>query len=138
LSRNARIALVGALFVAAIVGFVIASSGGDDSSKTTSTAASTTSTGTKKPAKPAIPTIVVRNEAPVGGIKDITVSQGDPVRFVVRSDSAQEIHVHGYDFHKDVAANGSVKFDFPAKIDGVFEIELEEPGVQIAKLRVNP
>jgi hypothetical protein len=82
--------------------------------------------------------ISVQGESPVGGVQDITVKQGERVRFTVRSDTAQEIHVHGYDFHKDVPANGSVNFDFPAKINGIFEIELEKPGVQIASLRVNP
>jgi hypothetical protein len=46
--------------------------------------------------------------------------------------------VHGYDFHKNVPAGGSVDFKFPAKIDGVFVIELESRGEQIAELRVNP
>ena len=41
------------------------------------------------------------------------------------SDVADEIHVHGYDLKKDVPAGGSVRFSFPASIEGVFEIELE-------------
>jgi plastocyanin len=82
--------------------------------------------------------IVVKNKAPVGGVAQIRVKKGDPVKFTVQSDAAQEIHVHGYDFHRDVPAGGTVSFDFPAKIDGAFEIELEEPGVQIANLQVTP
>jgi hypothetical protein len=31
-----------------------------------------------------------------------------------------------------------VTFDFPAKIDGVFEVELEDTKTQIAKLSVRP
>jgi plastocyanin len=82
--------------------------------------------------------IVVKNEQPVGGLAQIRVKKGDPVKFTVESDSAQEIHIHGYNFHKDVAAGGTVSFSFPAKIDGSFEIELEDPGVQIANLQVTP
>jgi hypothetical protein len=74
----------------------------------------------------------------VGGVQKITVKKGGRVRFKVVSDTADEIHVHGYDFHKDVTAGGSVSFDFPAKIDGVFVIELEKRSEQIASLQVNP
>jgi hypothetical protein len=60
------------------------------------------------------------------------------VRFNITSDVADEIHVHGYDFMKDVRAGGTVRFDFPAKITGGFEIELENRKEQIASLQVNP
>jgi hypothetical protein len=56
----------------------------------------------------------------------------------VNSDVADEIHVHGYDFKKNVEKGGSVSFSFPAKIEGVFEVELEDAGEQIAELRVRP
>ncbi|MDX6643453.1 MAG: hypothetical protein QOD76_1415, partial [Solirubrobacteraceae bacterium] len=51
---------------------------------------------------------------------------------------SDEIHVHGYDFHKDVNAGGNVRFDFPAKISGGFVVELEKRGEQIAELKVQP
>jgi hypothetical protein len=82
--------------------------------------------------------IVVKAEQPVGGVAQINVKKGDPVKFTVQADKADEIHVHGYNFHKDVPAGGTVSFSFPAKIDGVFIVELEGPGVQIASLRVSP
>jgi len=82
--------------------------------------------------------ITVRNAKPVGGIKKLNYTKGDLVQFKVDSDVADEIHVHGYDFHKDVPAGGLVSFRFPAKIDGVFVIELESRGEQIAELRVKP
>ncbi len=82
--------------------------------------------------------IVVKNAKPVGGIKTITVNKGDQVRFTVSSDVSDEIHVHGYDFHKNVKAGGKVSFSFPAKIDGEFVGELESRGEQILNLVVNP
>jgi hypothetical protein len=141
MSRNARIALVVAAVAVAVVAFVIANNSGSD--KKTSTTTATVSEGgrtttTTKPAPPPIPVIRVKNAKPVGGIKDITVNKGDRVRFVVESDVGDEVHVHGYDFHKDVPAGGRVAFDFKATIDGVFVIELESRSEQIASLKVNP
>jgi len=83
-------------------------------------------------------TIVVRNGDPVGGVQELEYSAGDQVEFTVRSDVADEIHVHGYDLMKDVEAGGSASFSFPADLEGIFEVELEESGTQIAELRVNP
>jgi hypothetical protein len=84
------------------------------------------------------PTIVVKHGKPVGGIRDLTYSKGDRIHFKVQSDVADEVHVHGYDLMKDVKAGGSVTFDFPATIEGVFEAELEGRKEQIIELRVNP
>lgn len=85
-----------------------------------------------------MPTIVVKGGQPVGGIRDLRYKKGDRIHFEVRSDVADEIHVHGYDLMKDVAAGGSASFDFPASIEGVFEAELEGRNEQIAEIRVNP
>lgn len=89
-------------------------------------------------AQDAVPTVVVKNGEPVGGIRDLTYKAGDQVRFKVESDVSDEIHVHGYDLSKEVKAGGSVEFDFTADIEGVFEAELEGRGVQILELTVNP
>jgi hypothetical protein len=83
-------------------------------------------------------TIVVRDGEPVGGVRDLTYSAGDRIRFTVRSDVASEVHVHGYDLMKDVKAGGSVSFSFPAEIEGIFEVELEETATQLAEITVNP
>lgn len=85
-----------------------------------------------------VPTIEVRDKEAVGGIAELEFDAGEKIRFEVSSDAAEEIHVHGYDIAKDVPANGSVEFAFPADIEGIFEVELEALGTQIAELRVNP
>lgn len=85
-----------------------------------------------------VPTIEVRNDEPVGGVQELEFDAGEEIRFVVSSDAAEEIHVHGYDIAQDVPAGGSVEFAFPAEIEGIFEVELEALGTQIAELRVNP
>jgi hypothetical protein len=139
MSRGTRLGLLGVAVVIAIVAIVIASSGGDDNDKSKSTGTVGTSTGAAKPKpEPKPVAITVRNGKPVGGITKIDVKKGDRVRFTVTSDVADEIHVHGYDFHKDVPAGGKVSFDFPAKIAGGFEIELEGRKEQIADLTVRP
>jgi hypothetical protein len=85
-----------------------------------------------------VPQVNVVGGKPAGGIKTITFNKNDRVRFVVKSDVSDEIHVHGYDFKKTVKAGGKVTFSFPAKIDGEFVVELEGRAEQIAKLVVNP
>jgi len=112
----------------------LAACGSSDNDSSTDGSASGTITRNEN----ATPTIVVRNGEPVGGVQELEYSAGDEVRFEVKSDVADEIHVHGYDLMKDVPAGGSVSFSFPAEIEGIFEVELEGRKEQIAELRVNP
>jgi hypothetical protein len=90
------------------------------------------------PPKPEVPTIVVRGGEPVGGVQELSFSQGDDIRFKVESDQAWEIHFHGYDVAKEVSAGGSVAFNVPAELEGVFEVEVEQTATQIAEITVNP
>jgi hypothetical protein len=136
MTRGRRLAIVGAVVVLAVIGFVIAQSGGSDNNKSSTTTGAVTGKGTTPANAPV--QIIVQNGKPVGGVKKIKVNKGDPVRFTVTSDVSDEVHVHGYDFHKDVGKGGSASFDFPAKIDGVFVIELESRSEQIASLEVEP
>lgn len=85
-----------------------------------------------------VPTVVIRNGEPVGGVKELEYNAGDEIRFEVSSDVADEVHVHGYDLSQNVPAGGTVSFDFPAEIEGIFEVELEGRAEQIMELRVNP
>jgi hypothetical protein len=85
-----------------------------------------------------LPTIVIRNGEPVGGVEELEYSAGDEVRFRVSSNRADEVHVHGYDVEQEIPAGGSATLSFPAEIEGIFEVELHESEAQIAELRVNP
>lgn len=82
--------------------------------------------------------IVVRDGTPVGGVARLEYERGERIRFTVVSNTADEVHVHGFDLAKDVAAGGSARFDFRADFEGVFEVELEGAHVQIAELRIEP
>jgi hypothetical protein len=120
-----RIAAGAAVVVVAVVLLVVLKS--DDSSSTD------TSSTNGKPL-----TIVIKNGKPVGGVQQLTYNEGERVRFKVDSDVSDEVHMHGYDIMKEVEAGGSVNFDFPATIEGVFEAELEDRKEQILELTVNP
>jgi hypothetical protein len=116
----------------------LAGCGSDDSSSASSTDSTTEETTTTEPAKPTVVSIVIVNAAPKGGIVRQTLSEGDHVVLVVKSDVADEIHLHGYDKSTDVTAGGTARLPFTATIPGRFEVELESRAVQIADLTVNP
>jgi len=123
-SKTTRLA--GGLVVIAVAIVLLAVLKKDDSSSDT-----TNSSGK-------VPTIVIKHGQPVGGIRDLTYNKGEQIHFIVDSDVSDEVHMHGYDIMKDVEAGGSVSFDFPATIEGVFEAELEGRKEQILELTVNP
>jgi hypothetical protein len=122
-SNTARAAAGIAVVVVAIVLLVVLKDNGSNSDTSTTKG---------------VTTIVVKNGKPVGGIAQLTYNKGEQVRFEVDSDVSDEVHMHGYDIMKDVKAGGSVSFDFPATIEGVFEAELEGRKEQILELTVNP
>jgi ABC-type glycerol-3-phosphate transport system substrate-binding protein len=103
----------------------------------TETETTTTDTTTTAAENPTVVNIVVVNASPQGGIVRQTVNKGDRVVLVVKSDVADEIHLHGYDLSRDVAAGGTARLPFTATLPGRFEVELESRGVQIADLTVN-
>ena len=160
LSNLQRLAIVVGAIVVLVVAYVVISGGSDDNNKDTTQPAATqpsstqstdtgatdtsetgtgsTSTATEPAPPPAPPTVRVVDAKPQGGIKKLTFDKGDQIRFRVVSDTADEIHVHGYDLMKDVAKGGSVTFSFKGSIDGRFVVELEDHKEQIAELDVEP
>ena len=125
MNRNTLVA-GGLAIVVAVVLLIILSSGGSDSSSTTDAGK--------------VPTIVVDKEGhPVGGIADLTYHKGDQIHFKVEVPFEEEVHLHGYDIPKEVPnGGGTVTYDLPATIEGVFEAELEERKEQILELTVEP
>ena len=101
-----------------------------------STTTTTTTTKTTTTAGPVTIRVLIKGGKPVGGIQRATVKKGQKVAIVVHSDVADEVHVHGYDLHKDVDAGGTVRIEFPATITGVFEAELEDRKLQIIEFTV--
>jgi hypothetical protein len=148
-SRRAGIAVAVLGVAVAAVLFIVLSGGDDDDSSSDATTAAvtttTTTTGgggettkTTTTAEPEVPTIEIKDGEPVGGVQDLSFDAGEDIRFRVDSDAAWEIHLHGYDIPKEVEAGGSVEFDVPATIEGVFEVEIEQTATPIAEITVNP
>ncbi len=137
------------VLVLALAGLTTSACGGDDqpevttpigtvTQETTATVDTTTAVDTTPAAaQPTTVTIVVENGAPKGGIKRATVKKGDRVVLVVRSDVADEIHLHGYDRSAEIE-DGTARIAFTATTPGRFEIELERLGVPIGELTVSP
>jgi hypothetical protein len=143
LSSRQRLALIASAIVVLVVGYLLIKGGGDDKATTSSTPpaapTATQETGTTQtPAEPKIPVVRVVGAKPQGGVAKLDFKKGDQIRFKVVSDTADEIHVHGYDLMKDVEKGGSVSFSFKGSIDGRFVVELEDHEEQIAELDVAP
>ena len=127
-SRAARLGLIAAVVAAAIVVFVVLKSNNSDTSSNTAKGVQVLS--------------VDASGNPVGGVKTLTYNKGDQVELRVNLARPEDaVHVHGYEIEKP-AEHSPVTFSFPAKLDGVFEIEvhkLHESGdAQIGELHVNP
>jgi hypothetical protein len=148
-SRAQRLTFLAiAVVIAVVAAIVLTTAGaGDDEQEAASTGAQPTATATataaagETPTETPEPTPTPKPGPPLvtpGKVTKLRFEQGDTVRFRVRSDVADHVHVHGYDLMKDVAPGETITFSFPAEITGIFEIELEDRGEQIAQLRVDP
>jgi hypothetical protein len=91
-----------------------------------------------EPREPQVERIVVRGGEPVGGVAELSFEKGETIRFVVVSDVADHVHLHGYDVFQDLPAGGRAVFAVRADIEGRFEVELEDRAVPLAEITVNP
>lgn len=151
-SRQKPILAAITVAVVAVVLFVALKPGddsGDGSGADTATPAAATGQGTTgegtaggdqaaEPTRRQVPTVVFRNGEPVGGVLGVELNKGDTIRFRVKSDIADEVHVHGLDVSKEVPAGGTVSFSIPADITGIYEAEMENLGVQIVEIQIDP
>jgi hypothetical protein len=129
-AARAGVAVAG---VAAAVALFVVLSGDEDEGGTAGTTATATT--------PVVEKIVVRDGDPVGGVRELRFRKGERIQFTVQSDRGEAVHVHGYDLEKPVPGGGGpVPFDFAARLDGVFEVELHdhEGDTQIAEITVEP
>ena len=141
-----RLTFLAIAAVIAVVAVVVlaAGGGGDEEEGGQQAAATPTATPAAEEAAPAAtatPTATPRPRPPVlvqGEPRTLRFTEGERIRFGVRADVADEVHVHGYDLMKDVAPGQTVTFSFPASITGIFEVELEDAGILLGNLRVDP
>ena len=144
--RLVNLGIAAAIAVVAVVVILVTSAGDTEAPEREAAAGpapSATRTKERRTPKPRptpepTPAIEVKGGEVVGGVEELSFEEGDRIRFSVTSDTADHVHVHAYDLFKDVEAGGTVRFDFPATITGITEIELEDSGVLIAELRVEP
>jgi hypothetical protein len=126
-SSAARLGLLAAVIVAAVVVFIVLKNNNSDESTDT--------------AKGVQVLKVDASGNPVGGVKTLTYNVGDQVELRVNlAKPEEEVHVHGYEIEKP-AEHSPVTFSFPAKLDGIFEVEvhrLDKTEGPIAELHVNP
>ena len=123
MSRSQRLTFLGVaavLAIVAVVVIVLAGGGSDDNS--TSNAASDGQ----------VPLLTQ------GKVTKLQYTQGDQVKFRVRTNAADEVHVHGYNIERETQANKPLTVSFKATINGIFEIELHHADVQIGQLTVQP
>lgn len=72
-----------------------------------------------------------------GATARVAVALGSTVTLEVTSDTADEIHLHGYDLSTPVTPGAPAVLTFTADIPGVFELELEESGVPLTQVEVS-
>jgi hypothetical protein len=145
MSRGQRFAFLGIAVVIAVIGVVVLADSSEDDQAPTAATATPTATPAPQEAAPqeeSTPTPTPTPPPPplltAGKVRELEFKQGDTVRFRVRADTADHVHVHGYDLMKDVEPGKTVTMSFKATITGIFEIEFEDAGTQIAELKVEP
>lgn len=127
--------------VVVLAGAFVALRPSDDEPDTTAVV-TTTVRSTPTAATPTVSTATVPKPKPplltAAKVAELEAEQGDTVRFRARSATDDEVHVHGYDKSEAAPAGKTIEMSFTANLEGIFEIEFENAGVEIAKLTVTP
>ena len=142
-SRGQRLTFLGIGAAIAVVAVILLASGGDETDDAANSAQTPTATATASDGEAtATPTLTATPKpSPLlqaGRERALTYTQGETVRFRVRNDEPEELHVHGYDIKKDLEPGKTVTVSFKGTIPGIFEIELEHSGTLLAQLKVIP
>jgi hypothetical protein len=80
--------------------------------------------------------VTVKDGKVTGDTGRVDVEQGSKVQIRVTSDVSDEVHLHGYDLHADVAPGMPARIAFKATIEGRFEAEFESRSFPILRLEV--
>jgi FtsP/CotA-like multicopper oxidase with cupredoxin domain len=152
MSRKQRLTFLGIAAVIAVAAIIVLTAGGDadetaqDSANTSAQQTATPSATpgaeeTEESEDAPTPTPTPKPQPPLlqaGKVTKLRFTEGETVRFRVRHDAPEHIHIHGYDIMRDLTPNKTITVSFPAKITGIFEIELEDSAEEIGELRVDP
>ena len=154
MGSRARLLLLAATALAAILLFLVLRPGGEEPAGTVSSSSGETTipsqadTETETQTETDVTTsaqtpdaIRIRIQARgdgSGSIRRVAIKQGQRVTLIVSADVSDEVHVHGYDLMADVAPGSPARISFEASVPGRFEVELESRALQIAELSVTP
>ena len=154
MSRNQRLSFLGIAAVIAVVAVVVLATGGggdetagdaaSSAARQTQTPTPTATAGSEGGEEPTPSPTATPAPAPqppllqAGKVAKLRFEEGETVRFRVRSDGPEHVHVHGYDLMKDLQPGKTATISFKATITGIFEVELEDSAQEIAELRVDP
>ncbi|CAB4880859.1 MAG: hypothetical protein F2799_07070 [Actinobacteria bacterium] len=144
MSNRTRIGVLVALVAVAGLAFFALRGGDNDSDSSAGGGVTSHLTATTPAARVVRSAIVVSKDGAVGGVKTIDAKSGDRIVITVTSTNfTGEVHLHGFDIHRDLAPGRAVEFSVPpsatsvAKGQGVFEMEMEATATQIAKVQVS-
>jgi hypothetical protein len=143
MSRSQRFTFLAIALVIAVAAIVVLADTSEDETEPTQSAATGTPTATPgaEETPTATPTPTPRPQPPLltaGRVRELAYTEGDTIRFRVRSDAPEEIHVHCYDITRDVPPGRTISVSFEADITGICEVEFHNSGESIAELRVEP
>jgi hypothetical protein len=148
MSRRQRFTFLAIAVVIAVIAAVALADTSEDDDQPSQTAATATPTPTGTPTPPgeetatATPTPTPTPKPPplltAGKVTELNFTEDETVRFRVRSDAPEEIHVHCYDIEREVPAGKTITVSFKASITGICEIEFHNSGETIGELRVEP
>ena len=139
MTRGQRLTFLGIAAAIAVVAVILLATGGDETDRASNPAQGNTATATATAtADDATPTPKPPPLLTADHERALTFNQGETVRFRVRHDEPDEVHVHGYDSKKDLEPGKTVTVAFKGDITGIFEIELERSGTLLAQLKVVP
>jgi hypothetical protein len=147
MSRGQRFTFLAIAVVIGVVAIFLLADSSEDPSEPSQTAATATPTPTAEEtgeqAATATPTATPTPKPlppllTAGKVRELEFTEGETIRFRVRSQAPEEIHVHCYDITRDVPAGRTIDVSFKADITGICEVEFHNSGEPIAELRVEP
>ena len=145
MSGRQRFTFLAIAALIAVVAVVVLADSSEDDSEPSQTAATATATPTPTESAPAsaeetptpTPTPKPLPLLQSGKVTELEFTEGETIRFRVRSQEPEEIHVHCYDITRDVPAGRTVTVSFKASITGICEVEFHNSGEPIGELKVN-
>ena len=135
--RTVRFDAARLLGLLCLMALVMAACGNDDSGPSTAEAtAAPTVEATPIPGVGTTIEVEVSDGKPVDGVQRFRIDAGEAVTLTVTGDTADELHIHGYDLLVRFAPGQPGTITFKANIPGVFEAETHHRGDLVMELQV--